>query len=314
MKKKNKPDQADTSSFQGWLLLLFSLPVKQASARVEIWRRLKRYGALPLRGSGYLLPHSATNQEHFEWLAETIRKYRGEASVLQVASIDDLPDEKLRSLFQEARAHDYQALIRDINKRSTSTKHDAQLVRARKRLHDIIEIDFFRSPLQTKATALVENLGPRNSTEGDAMDKTVKRKDYVGRLWVTRPRPKIDRVASAWLIKKFIDPRARFVFADDPAKHKNAVPFDMYQPGGFGHRGEDCTFETLCKDFTIRDKKVTAIAEAVHDADILDEKFGRNECAGLLKILEGWIKQGVKDNELLKRGTAMVEALYLSIE
>ena len=314
MQRKNITGSGAVPLFQGWVLLLFRLPIKQASGRVEIWRRLKRYGALPLRGSGYLLPQSSTNQEHFAWLAETIRKYKGEASLLQVASIDDLPEEKLRGMFQEARSRDYRALMRDIDKLASSGQRDAKYSRARKRLHDIMEIDFFRCPLQIKVAAMMEQASPKNPKQGVDMKITVNKKDYTGRKWVTRPRPKVDRVSSAWLIHRFIDPRARFVFASDPAKHKNAVPFDMYQPGSFGHRGEDCTFETLCKEFGIRDKKVAAIAEAVHDADLLDEKFGRNECVGLLKILEGWIKQGVEDKELLKRGMQMVEALYLSIE
>src|SRR6266566_7844686 len=99
-----------------WLLLVFSLPARRASQRVEIWRKLQRYGALPLRSSGYVLPHSPVNQEKLEWLATAIRNYKGQASVVQVASFDDLPEQKLKQLFMEARSKDYESLLRDLKK------------------------------------------------------------------------------------------------------------------------------------------------------------------------------------------------------
>ena len=100
--------------------------------------------------------------------------------------------------------------------------------------------------------------------------------EYKSRVWVTRPRPGIDRSASAWLIRHYIDKKARFSFAGEEHVPPKAVPFDMFQ-GGFGHRGEDCTFETLRKSFRIRDKRVGVIGQIIHDADLLDEKFGRKE-------------------------------------
>jgi hypothetical protein len=130
---------------------------------------------------------------------------------------------------------------------------------------------------------------------------------------MTRPRPGIDRVSSAWLIRRFIDPKARFVFAADPATHPDAIPFDMFCAQGFGHVGEDCTFETICKQFAIRDGRAKRIAEMIHDADIADERFGRTEAFGLDKVLNGWAKQGVSDEELLKRGMELIEGLYQSL-
>jgi hypothetical protein len=141
----------------------------------------------------------------------------------------------------------------------------------------------------------------------------VKAATYLKRIWMTRPRPGIDRVSSAWLVRRFIDPRARFIFAADPATHPDAVPFDMFCPQGFGHRGEDCTFESLYKQFAIRDSRVKRIAEMIHDADIGDEKFGRPEALGLDKVLNGWAKQNVSDAELLKRGIELIEGLYHSL-
>jgi hypothetical protein len=135
-------------------------------------------------------------------------------------------------------------------------------------------------------------------------------KDYLGRVWVTRPRPGIDRSASAWLIRCFIDKKARFTFASEDKVPRDAVPFDMFHGRGFGHRGEDCTFETLRSSFRIRDRKAGVIAQIVHDADLFDEKFGRKEGFGIDAVLNGWAKQGMPDQELLERGMQLIAALY----
>jgi len=128
----------------------------------------------------------------------------------------------------------------------------------------------------------------------------------------TEPRPGIDRSASAWLIRNFIDKKARFTFASETQIPREAVPFDMFH-GGFGHRGEDCTFETLQKTFRIRDKRVGVIGQIIHDADLLDEKFGRKEGIGIDAVLNGWAKQGIRDSEILERGIQLIEALYHSV-
>jgi hypothetical protein len=130
---------------------------------------------------------------------------------------------------------------------------------------------------------------------------------------MTRHRPGIDRVSSAWLIRRFIDPKAKFVFAADPSANSEAIPFDMFCSEGFGHRGDDCTFETLTRQFAIRDHRVKRIAEIIHDADIGDEQFGRAEGVGLDRVLIGWAKQEVPDDELLRRGMDLIDGLYESL-
>lgn len=293
-----------------WLLLTFTLPTKRASQRVEVWRKLQRYGGFPLGNSGYLLPNNPINQERFEWLAQAIRKYAGEASVVRVQSIDNLPTPKLVARFAEARARDYQDLIRDLQKLSGVAPYkrgSGRINRLRARFREIVEVDFFDSPLQKRAEALLAKAdAPLAATERTAR---VQPQDYLGRVWVTRPRPGIDRSASAWLIRRFIDKKARFAFAVDADVRREAVPFDMYQ-GGFGHRGEDCTFETLRKEFRVHDARVVAIGEMVHDADLGDDKFGRKEAFGIDEVLKGWARKGISDQELLDRGMEMIEALY----
>jgi hypothetical protein len=295
-----------------WLLLTFSLPAKRASQRVEVWRKLQRYGAVPLGNSGYLLPNSATNQERFEWLATAIRKYSGQASVVKVESIDNLSTPQLIGRFAEARAREYQELVRELQKLFSippQKRPSSRVSRLRIRFREITNIDFFNSPLKKRVEDLLAR-ADRSPTPAGIAEKIIPR-EYVGRVWVTRPRPGIDRSASAWLIRSFIDKKARFTFAPEEQVPREAVPFDMFH-GGFGHRGEDCTFETLQKTFRIRDKKVGVIGQIVHDADLLDEKFGRKEGFGVDEILKGWAKQGIPDRELLERGIQLIEALYHS--
>ncbi len=298
-----------------WLLLVFSLPARSASQRVQIWRKIQRYGMLALRSSGYVLPNTAVNQERMEWLATAIRTYKGQASVVQVQGFDDLPSERLKQLFVEARSRDYQKLLHEAKKVlaiSGSRGPGARLNRIRRRLLELQDIDFFGNPLRAK----VENLLARaDKADAHAGVRKARGKsgEYVNRLWMTRPRPGIDRVSSAWLIRRFIDPKARFLFGSEPSAHAEAIPFDMFCPQGFGHRGEDCTFETLQKEFSIRDGRVSRIAQIIHDADLGDDKFGRVEGQGLDKVLSGWAKQDLPDEELLQRGMDLVEGLYAAL-
>jgi len=298
-----------------WLLLVFSLPSKRASQRVEVWRKLQRYGTLALRSSGYVLPNSSVNQERMEWLATAIRSYKGQASVVQVQGFDDLPAKKLKELFIEARSRDYHKLLHDLRKllSSPSSQRSAgALKRIRRRFLELQDIDFFKSPIRTRVETM---LARADESETNKTGRGLKRHkgEYDNRVWVTRHRPGIDRVSSAWLIRRFIDPKARFVFGTEPTAHPEAIPFDMFCQEGFGHRGEDCTFETLCKYFGIRDSRVKRIAQIIHDADLGDEKFSQVEGLGLDKVLTGWAKQDLPDDELLKRGMELMEGLYESM-
>src|SRR3984893_12433778 len=293
-----------------WLLLAFSLPRKGASLRVSVWRKLQRYGSLPLGNSGYLLPNRPGNREKFEWLATTIRGSNGEASVLEVQAIDNCSGPQLMKRFSDARSQDYRTLLKVL--RSDGARSPAHIARLRQRFQDVVSIDFFGSQLREqveKTLAAMQDPKPQLTT---AETGKISRFTYRSRKWVTRSRPGVDRIMSAWLIRKFIDPKARFVFANENDKPSGAVPFDMYE-GGFGHRGEDCTFETLTKAFRIRDKRVSVMGQIVHDADLFDEKFGRKEGFGVDEVMKGWARQNLSDEELLERGMQLAEGLYQSL-
>jgi hypothetical protein len=294
-----------------WILLVFSLARKGASLRVTVWRKLQRHGALPLGNSGYFLPNTEENRERFEWLATAVRTEGGEASVLKVQSIDNCSFAQMKQRFSDARAGDYRELLKHL-RNPQSANQPARITRLRQRFQDIVSIDFFGNPLREQVERALSAMQTSKTKAGAAASSNVSPAEYRSRVWVTRPRPGVDRVTSAWLIRKFVDPKAKFAFAPEDKKPPKAVPFDMYE-GGFGHRGEDCTFETLIKVFHIRDKKVLVMAEVVHDADLFDEKFGRKEGFGIDEVMKGWAREGLSDQELLKRGMQLAEGLYKSL-
>ena len=305
-----------TEPSAAWLLLTFTLPTKRASQRVEIWRKLQRYGTVPLGNSGYILPSNSVNEERFQWLATAIRKYGGDASIVRVQGIDNISTPQLIDRFAEARAQEYQELIRQLDEFSAlpmQKRAVGRLSRLRSRFQEIVEVDFFESPLQKRAGELLAKADAARVTTRKPETRKVDPREYKSKVWVTRPRPGVDRCASAWLIRHFIDSKARFAFAPEEKVPDASVPFDMFHERGFGHRGDDCTFETLTKEFRIRDRRVKIISEIIHDADLADQKFGRKEGYGIDEVLKGWARQGISDQDLLDRGTQLIEGLYHSL-
>ena len=296
------------------MLFIFTLPTKGASLRVDTWRKLRRYGALALKSGGHVLPNTASNRERFEWLGAVIRKAAGHASVMQVHSLDDHSDARLRQLFIEMSTREYEATIADLRTITRTKENNLKaLGRIRRRFVELDEIDFFNNPLRSRLETLLAQAEESSAAEPEKASD-IRNKSYQEKVWITRPRPGIDRVSSAWLIREFIDKKATFLFDNDPNLHPSAVPFDMFQTAkGFGHRGDDCTFETLCKVFAIRERRIRVIAQIIHDADLEDSKFGRPEGIGLDRTLIGWAKQGLSDEELLRRGMEMIEGLYASM-
>lgn len=304
---------------RGWLFFMFQLPAAKASQRVSIWRKLQKYGALAWKNSAYVLPHTRGNLEKFHWLAAEIRKNRGDASMVEVVRIEGHKDKDIMAQFNHARARDYEELIRDfrLSFREAAGQSQAQrrgaLGRLNRRFTEIAAIDTFGCPKRKEAEDLLNELEAQTAGNEHAGIGKNSLNRYRERLWMTRPRPGIDRVSSAWLIQHFIDPKARFIFSSDPQAHPGAVRFDMFE-GEFTHVGDHCTFETLMKRFKLRDKRVRVIAQIVHDADLNDNKFGRAEGKGLDLIFEGWGRMKLSDHEILRRGFDTLDALYLRLE
>src|SRR5215210_6315583 len=303
------PAMADAT----WILLLYELPTKQGSQRVNLWRKLKKIGAVSLKTSAYLLPDTAAHHEHLQWLAQQVRDAGGDATLIRVTEIEGMAEADLVRLFNDARAQEYAELSEPLNdllkrnKKRFTEGFSEELLKLGARFEEIRHTDFFECPKAAELQALLSTASALR--DGKSPMSKLAAKEFSGRKWLTRPRPEIDRVGSAWLIHKFIDPKARFVFATDRRKHPNALPFDMLD-AEFTHHGEDCTFETLVKRFGITDKAVQKIAEMVHDADLEDGKFRRLEGLGIQHTLRGWAALGLSDNEIVTKGCESFDAIY----
>ena len=284
---------------------------------MRLWRQLKKSGALPFKTSASLLPDTPEHHERFQWLAQQVRDAGGEATLLRVSEIEGLSSAAVVRQFNEARAADYDALRPALtkliagNKRKAGGNFAGELEKLTQQFEEVRRIDFFGCPRAQDIRMLLQRAAGLREAGGKTGAK-LSAEAVLGRTWLTRPRPEIDRVGSAWLIKRFIDPQARFIFGNNPARPSDAVPYDMFEVE-FSHHDEDCTFETLVKRFRLTDKTLIKIAGMVHDADLEDGKFQTTECIGLDRMLKGWAKAGLSDDDLLRRGSECFEALYQSL-
>jgi hypothetical protein len=299
-----------------WLLLLFSLPTNRNTERVAVWRRLKKMGAVQIKTSTYLLPDETAQYEQFQWLAQQIRDYGGDSTLVRAQEIEGLTKEKLIAMFNDARAKDYGELRKSLQgfigrrKKMDAETAAAELERLTRQFREIREVDFFDSARGHDVAMLLRRAEGRSRTRQLAV---LGAKQYQGKTWLTRPRPEIDRIGSAWLISKFIDRKPKFVFAPSADGVPGAIPFDMLD-AEFSHHGNYCTFETLIRRFAISDKAVAKIGEMIHDADLDDARFQRVEAVGIDRVLKGWAKEGLPDKEILRRGFECFDALYAFLQ
>jgi hypothetical protein len=308
-----------------WLTLLTTLPPTPTRHRVGVWRKLQRMGAVRLRGAGWILPEMPETTELFQWLVQEIQSFRGEATLLRVERVETMTDEELAVLFHKARAVEYQAVVhgcREIlrhldryqaNHRRSIPQLRGKLDGLKRELDRVQSIDYLQAPAGDRARTLWETTAKRlRAAETRPRARSGRHRASLpprGSTWVTRPRPHIDRIASAWLIRRFCDPEAKFAFADAADAARKGIPFDVLG-ADFGHHGEDCTFETLVKRYAIKDRRVRAIAEIVHEADLHDGKFTRTEAAGVDLAMNGLVEATPDDHELLVRGMAIFDGLY----
>ena len=301
----------------GWLLLLLSLPPRPSSLRVRAWRRLRVLGAVPLKSSAYLLPDSADRYEQFQWLAQEIQRDGGEATLLRVDRIENMKQPDVVRLFQEARNQDYAGLAERYRKmlKGRRPRLEEELTRLAREMDRITEIDFFEAPGRReveRAREAVEQRTAAGRARPAGAAPPLDLEALKGRRWVTRPRPHVDRIGSAWLIKRFVDPEAEFVFAPPDQLPDDAIPFDM-AGADFGHHGEDCTFETLVRRTGLRDRKLAILAEIVHEADLKDHKFAREEARGIDLALRSLLSAIKDDHEALAHGLTLFDGLYATI-
>lgn len=304
-----------------WLLLVHQLPPRPSNLRVQVWRRLQHVGAVALRNSLYVLPNTSEAHEDFEWIRSEITGRGGQVSLLAAQVIDGYTDAELEAAFRTARTTEYAALTRDLDgleKRLASNKRrlpraalHREVAKARERYRSLKAADFFGAAGASQTEAALERLERRlqpASAAGDLGERLDPRL-FRRRVWVTRPRPGIDRMASAWLIRRFIAPDARFAFASAPSGRQ--IAFDMPDVE-FGHQGSDCTYETLMRRFAIADAAAQRIGHLVHDLDLKESRYGVAEGPTIARLVEGLRQAGPSDQALLEHGMAMIEALYRS--
>jgi hypothetical protein len=305
------------SSRLPWYLLIHQLPPEPLYLRAKIRQRLARVGAVALKNAVYVMPRREDCLEDLQWIAEEARAGGGEAYVCESEFLEDGTEAALIAQFRAEREADYQDLVDTIRQWSgpgRPGKHrdedfPAEVTRARKRLDEITRIDFFEAPGGRRAKKLVRSLeapGRRRSGSGKG------RGSYRGRTWVTRRGIHVDRIASAWLIRRFIDRKARFRFIDPKEPRRSGeLRFDMVG-GDFSHEGDRCTFETLLARTGLADRALTQVAEIVHDIDLKDEKFARSEAAGVEQLLTGLVLVNAGDDARFERGSALFDELYQS--
>lgn len=310
-----------------WLLLIHQIPPKPNYFRVKIWRRLQRLGAVAVKNSVYVLPKNEQTQEDFQWILREIIEGGGEASLCEARFVEGLHDEQVEELFHTARSADYDQIAEEARRIGRSLTPDfkldnnrraeleVEISRLKRRLDEVVSIDFFGSQGRETAEGLLSQLESRiqpmqPSKSSDDVLPT-RREDLQNLTWVTRKGIHVDRMASAWLIRRFLDPQARFKFvsAKGYRPETGEVRFDMFE-AEFTHEGDRSTLEVLIDRLGITDPALRPIAEIVHEIDLKDSKFGREETVGIDRLIAG-IAMAHKDDETrLAHASTVFDDLY----
>lgn len=302
-----------------WLVFSYSLPAQfRSSSRVALWRRLKRLGALAHQSGVYVLPDREECLESFQWLSQEVQHAKGTAAFMRVEKFEGLSDKEVIELFHRLSREGYGPLQASLARLEKSLgkkelfaprKIQEKLEKLRSDFAEVLRMDFFHSSyakhVQHRLSKLEERLaGPKPNVKGLPALSVA---DYKQTKWVTRPHPHVDRLGTAWLIRKFINTHAVIRYSHTPGRGE--IPFDT-KGALFGHRENFCTFETAAAMFNLKDPALQAVAEIIHEIDLRDGKYFRPETAGVARILSGWSEAGCSDKELESRGIAVFEGLY----
>ena len=302
-----------------WLLLLHQIPPQPPYFRAKVLRRLTQLGALPIKNSAYLLPENDDTTEDFEWVRREISEQGGDAWLFRSEILSGLTNDSIRESFRALRSPDYVSLIAAagaLQKQVRSitdpdANHETEWRKLKRRFEEIRRIDFFGAPEFEEAEKVMNEIDRKlhaKTTNPIARPLPTKIK---GRVWVTRRGVKVDRIASAWFIRRFVDPAAKFLFVD-PASYipqPDHLRFDMFE-GEFTHENDMCTFEVLVRWSGLNDAGLAGVAEVVHDIDLKDGRYQRNEAAGIRPLIEGIALRLADDMKRIEEGSAIFESLY----
>jgi hypothetical protein len=300
-----------------WLLLLHQIPPKPQYFRAKVLRRLLQVGALPVKNSAYLLPNREDSLEDFEWICQEIKKEGGSAWLFLAETVIGLSNVRIEDSFRRLRQPEYEEMIQEA---ASALEQEPilkdELVAAQRRIsqryEEVGRVDFFDSPgrgqLEELMSQIEAKVNPANEPGPGLVEK--------GRIWVTRRGVKVDRIGSAWLVRRFIDPQATFRFVNpDGYQHAGAeIRFDMFE-GEYTHVGDLCTFEVLlaASDPGRQYPSLRAIAEIVHDIDLKDDRFRRPETAGVAALIKGLCLRTPDDESRLQKGAVIFDSLFESL-
>jgi hypothetical protein len=305
-----------------WIVFSYSLPSQASTPRVTLWRRLRRLGAISPTGSVYILPARDECVEAFQWLAQEIRQAEGEALVMHVPQFEGVNDGQLIALFNQARQEEYEEIAMQLGdlERQIEAGDEATALRdwqstlhkLQKQHAEVARIDYFQSPQGTAVAAqlnrISQKLLPDDRAESPITKATLAQ--YQDSQWVTRPRPHVDRLACAWLIRRYLNPDAVIRYSQAP--EPDEVAFDM-EGATFSHQGNLCTFEVMIRAFALDEAALFLMAEIVHEIDLRDGRYQRPETSGIDATLRGWLLAGLPDSELEAHGVALFDGLFAAL-
>lgn len=324
-RRAKRPARSNGADAPRWLLLFHQIPPEPATLRVRVWRRLQSIGAVSVKNSLYVLPNREERHEDLRWIQREIVGAGGDATICEARLLDGLSDDEVETIFAKARSADYASILEETQplRRALSRAHaiddaarkelEAQLGRIRRRMREVVEIDFFTPPARAEVERIVDDLARKLEAlhEGPKRERGATMNELHARVWVTRTGIHVDRIASAWLIRRFIDPQPTFKFV--PAKgyvpERGELRFDMFE-AEFTHEGNLCTFEVLLRHAKIEEAGLRAIAEIVHDIDLKEDVYARPETAGVRGSITGMCVAHRDDESRLRVGSELFDSLY----
>lgn len=311
-----------------WLLLIHQIPAKPSYFRAKIWRRLQQVGAVAIKPAVYVMPATPSAKEDFGWIAKEITDSGGEAVLVKARFLEGLSDASIISLFQSTRKEDFKKLQTEaailLDLWSETEKTDAfrteckgSLHRLRNAFSRLQEIDFFPDPEPNPLHAIFRKMEasfqkppePRRPAL-PAIPAEIRHK-----TWVTRCDIHVDRMASAWFIRRFIDPTARLKFiAKTPySRLPQEIRYDMME-AEYTHEGACCTFEVLVRTFAPDESGLGKLAGIIHDIDLMEDAFGFSETPGVKAVFDGIIAAESDDLARVTKASALLNQLLAGFQ
>lgn len=299
---------------QHWLLLLHQIPPSPPYFRAKVLRRLNQLGALAIKNSAYILPETDDTLEDTQWVRSEIEQEGGEAWLFRTEILGGISSDGLRETFRNLREMDYKQLLDTASALLRAKFDSGQLRKLKRRFDEVRAIDFFDAPGKEELETIMEAIDRK--LHAPALQPAAKPElnNLAGRTWVTRRGVKVDRISTAWFIRRFVDAGAtlRFVDPDRYTHTDGEIRFDMFE-GEFTHEGDLCTFEALLRHMKMKDAALDAIAEIVHDIDLKDEKYQRAETKGIAAMISGLVALHSSDEQRIEEGSRLLDAAYAAL-